>query len=192
MPIPDLLVALDAEPELYDRNNGYVVSEQGKPPGFVLEAALPGTKAAGNAVKRDFYARHGVGEYWRFDELEEPGSVKLAGDRLADGRYEPLPVTEPADGVVQGYSAALKLHLCWERGELRWRDPETGDHIGAFDSERAHIAERDRRIAAVGRADREREVRIVAVCRAEAERRARLAAGARVRELERILSQRDS
>ncbi len=177
--IPDLLIAFDADPELYDRNNGYVVSEQGKPPDFVLEVASPGTRAADNAVKRDFYARHGVGEYWRFDELDTPGSVKLAGDRLVDGRYEPLPVTELADGVVQGYSAVLKLHLRWEQGELRWHDPETGEHIATFESERA-------------RADRERDGRIAATARADAEHQARLAAEARVHELERILSRGNS
>ena len=30
--VPDLLIAFGADPELYERNNGYVVSEQGKPP----------------------------------------------------------------------------------------------------------------------------------------------------------------
>ena len=36
---PDLLVAFDADPALYEANNGYVISEQGKPPDFVLEIA---------------------------------------------------------------------------------------------------------------------------------------------------------
>ena len=39
MPGPDLLVAFDVDPELYYQNNGYVISEQGKPPDFVLEDA---------------------------------------------------------------------------------------------------------------------------------------------------------
>ena len=36
---PDLLVAFDADPVAYDASNGYVVSEQGKPPDFILEVA---------------------------------------------------------------------------------------------------------------------------------------------------------
>ena len=36
---PDLLVAFDADPELYEANNGYVVSFQGKPPELALEVA---------------------------------------------------------------------------------------------------------------------------------------------------------
>ena len=36
---PDLLVAFDADPGLYEANNGYVVSLQGKPPDLVLEIA---------------------------------------------------------------------------------------------------------------------------------------------------------
>ena len=50
--VPDLLIAFEANPELYERNNGYVVSEQGKPPEFVLEIASPSTRAEDNAGKR--------------------------------------------------------------------------------------------------------------------------------------------
>ena len=71
--IPDLLVAFDADPELHEENNGYVISEQGNPPDFVLEIASPSNRATDNTVKRDFYARHGVLEYWHFDEQEAPG-----------------------------------------------------------------------------------------------------------------------
>ena len=60
------------DPEAYRLSNGYIVEEQGKPPDFVLEIASPGTKAEDNAGKRDFYARHGVVEYWRFDEEDGP------------------------------------------------------------------------------------------------------------------------
>ena len=39
--VPDLLVAFDVDPELYEMNNGYAISEQRKPPDFVLEIASP-------------------------------------------------------------------------------------------------------------------------------------------------------
>ena len=148
--IPDLLIAFDADPELYERNNGYVVSEQGKPPDFVLEIASPRTRATDNDGKREFYVRHGVLEYWRFDEQHRPRSVRLAGDRLVGGRYEPIAIEELPGGVLQGYSAALNLHLRWERGELRWHDPATGLHILTYEDQRAA------RVEAAARADQER------------------------------------
>ena len=40
---PDMLIAFDADPEAYHRSNGYIVSEQGKPPDFVLEIGSPST-----------------------------------------------------------------------------------------------------------------------------------------------------
>ena len=169
--IPDLLIAFNADPELYEHNNGYVVSEQDKPPDFVLEIASPGTRAEDNTDKRDFYARHGVVEYWRFDDEGRPDQVRLVGDRLVDGIYEPIAVEELADGVLQGYSTALDLFIRWEQGQLRWHDPATGRHILTYDDQRV-------------RAESERS-------RADSERAARLAAEARVRELEERLAQQD-
>ena len=36
---PDMLVSFNADPTLYDQDNGYVISRQGKPPDLVLEIA---------------------------------------------------------------------------------------------------------------------------------------------------------
>ena len=135
--IPDLLIAFDADPELYEQNNGYVVSEQGKPPDLVLEIASPATRMEDNTNKRDFYARHGVAEYWRFDEEDRLNQVKLAGDRLVHGVYEPIAIQEMEDNVLQGYSTALNLYLRWNRGQLQLHDPATGQNIATFESERA-------------------------------------------------------
>ena len=66
--VPDLLIAFDADPELYRENNGYIVSEQVKPPDFVLEIASPSTGREDTTNKRDYYASLGIPEYWRFDE----------------------------------------------------------------------------------------------------------------------------
>ena len=40
---PDLLIAFNVEPETYRENNGYIISEQAKPPDFVLEIASRST-----------------------------------------------------------------------------------------------------------------------------------------------------
>ena len=86
---PDLLVAFDADPELYEANNGYVVSFQGKPPELALEVASRHTWRTDIEVKPDFYASLGVQEYWRFDETGEFHGARLAGDRLVDGPVPP-------------------------------------------------------------------------------------------------------
>ena len=65
---PDLLIALGADPETYRENNGYIISEQGKPPDFVLEIASRSTVHQDTAEKRAAYAALEIPEYWRFDE----------------------------------------------------------------------------------------------------------------------------
>ena len=45
--VPDLLIAFNTDPQAYRDNNGYVISEQGKPPDFVMEIASRRTRTAG-------------------------------------------------------------------------------------------------------------------------------------------------
>ena len=116
------------------------------------------------------YAALGIPEYWRFDETGNFHGTKLAGDRLVEGRYEPIHIEDVEDGVLQGYSTVLNLLIRWEHGQLRWHDPETGQEIPTFEGERerANAAEEAQAQAEEGR----------------------LAAEARVRELEAELHQR--
>lgn len=134
--VPDLLIAFDVDPAAYYASNAYVVSEQGKPPDFVLEVASPSTGRADVTVKREAYAALGIPEYWRFDETGEFHGTRLAADRLADGAYEPIVIEELAEGVLQGQSVVLDLYLRWERGQLAWHDPATGRHIATLETER--------------------------------------------------------
>lgn len=130
---PDLLIAFDVDPARYSASNAYVISEQGKPPDFVLEIASRKTGRIDTGVKRRNYAALGIPEYWRFDETGEFHRSRLAGDRLVDGAYTPVEISEQADGALQGYSAVLDLHLRWESGQLGWHDPATGRRIVTFD-----------------------------------------------------------
>ena len=132
---PDLLVAFDADPELYEANNGYVVSFQGKPPELVLEIASRHTARIDVEVKPDFYASLGVREYWRFDETGEFHGARLAGDRLVDGQYHPIVVDELPDGELRGYSETLGLYFCWRQGRLDWYDAGAEDYIPSLESE---------------------------------------------------------
>ncbi|MDE2937553.1 MAG: Uma2 family endonuclease [Chloroflexota bacterium] len=168
---PDLLVAFGVDPEAYRASNGYIVSEQGKAPDFVLEVASESTGEVDVGPKRDYYESLGILEYWRFDETGEHHGAKLAGDVLVEGRYEPIEIEELAGGVLQGYSRALNLNLRWEDGRLVFRDPGTGKPITTLESERQG------RIQAEARAD-------TAEARASSEREARIQAEARARELE--------
>ena len=82
--VPDLLIAFDADLELYRANNAYIISEQGKPPDFVLEVASRHTARRDLWEKREDYRAMGVSEYWRFDETGEFYGEGLAGDLLVE------------------------------------------------------------------------------------------------------------
>ena len=177
---PDLLVAFGVDPEAHRESNGYVISEQGKPPDWVLEIASYRTRNVDTGRKRRDYAALGIGEYWRFDHTPDGRwhGARLAGDRLVNGEYVPVEIEELPDGVLQGYSPALGLYLRWERGELAFHDPAAGRPIATFESERT------RADSAEARADDAEAERNAERDRAEMERARADNAEARVRELE--------
>ncbi len=168
---PDLLIAFNVSLQTYRANNGYVISEQGKPPDFVMEVASPSTADTDTGAKRQDYAAMGITEYWRFDETGEHHGARLAGERLVDGAYQPFSIEEIAPDVFQGYSPAIDLYIRWERGLLVWIDPATNRRIVTMEDER------EARIREAAAYLRERAARI-------REREARLEAEARVQELE--------
>ena len=133
---PDLLIAFEVDPVAYEASNGYIVSEQGKPPDFVLEVASESTADSDVGAKRDYYAMLGIPEYWRFDQTGEYHGARLAGDQLVGNAYVPLTIEELPGGVLQGYSATLNLYLRWEGGRLGWYDPTNGQHISTYEDQR--------------------------------------------------------
>ena len=76
---PDLVVAFDVDPVVYDASNGYIVSEQGKPADFVLEIASESTAETDVGAKRDEYAALSIRQYWRFDKTVEFHGVSTSG-----------------------------------------------------------------------------------------------------------------
>ena len=138
---PDLLVAFNVDPAAYEARNGYVVSEQGKAPDFILEVASRRTASDDLEGKKDYYERLGVGEYWLFDSQGEFYRFTLAGYRLEENGYQSIEVREIRPGVMQGYSAALNLNLQAEDGYLGWHDPATGEHIPTLQSQTARVQE---------------------------------------------------
>lgn len=136
---PDLLIAFDVDPEAFRRSNAYIISEQGKPPDFVLEIASRSTGRVDVTDKRETYAALGIPEYWRFDETGAFHGDRLAGDQLEHGTYRSIPITTLEEGVLQGYSRVLNMDLRWEAGQLKWHDPKTGRHIDTFDDLKARL-----------------------------------------------------
>ena len=132
--VPDCVVAFDVDPDAITERNGYVISEVGKPPDFVLEVASRRTGQADYTRKRFGYAHYGVAEYWRFDHTGgRYHDVPLAGDVLVDEQYVRVPLANDRPGkmygMLSGYSEALDLFLCWDEGNLRFYDPKTDEFL---------------------------------------------------------------
>ncbi len=145
---PDLLVAFGVDPAAYEASNGYIVSEQGKPPDFILEVASRRTASDDLSGKMDYYERMGVGEYWLFDRDGRFYGFILRGYRLVDGKYEAIEIHEIEHGVFQGRSAALSLDLRAGNRYLGWHDPATGEHVPTLPSETARADEQTARAEA--------------------------------------------
>ena len=137
---PDLMVAFDVDLEAHKASNGYIIAEQGKPPDFVLEVASQSTGRVDIGPKRDDYEWFGICEYWRFDEIGVFHGARLAGERLVEGRYEQIEISEDDEDSLRGYSAVLDVELQWQDGRLGWLDPRTSQHIPTFLDERAQVA----------------------------------------------------
>ncbi len=138
-----MLIAFGVSAEKYADNNGYIISEQGKPPDFVIEVASASTASNDTGVKRDEYAALGIPEYWRFDSTGEYYGQRLTGEVLDSGAYRPLPVEELSPGILQGYSPALGLLIRCEQGRLEWWDPQAEAPIPSWEDDlaRAEAAE---------------------------------------------------
>ena len=167
---PDYVVALGVDPDLIYHTNGYVISEVGKPPDFVLEVASESTGRRDYTEKRERYAEMGVLEYWRFDPSGgQYHDAALAGDRLSEGVYIPFPITELPGGEFRGYSPTLGLYLCWVDNRLWFIDPAEEGYVPYRGEVVAQLKEsRARGRQTEAERDEERSQRIQAEERADA------------------------
>ena len=156
---PDCVVAFGVDPSAIVARNGYVIGEVGKPPDLVFEVGTQSKGRLDYTVKRDAYLSYGVSEYWRFDHTGGRCHVSaLAGDVLVDGEYQAVEIVHEPEGLIWGHSAVLGLDLFWEAGELRIRDPESGEFLLRPEEEQAARLEAEGRVVAEsGRADRTRQ-----------------------------------
>ena len=162
-PYPDGTFAVGVEdPRGVIRRNGYVISEVGKPPDLVLEVGSGSTGWRDYTEKRETYAEYGVGQYWRFDPSGgKYHDAPLRGDRPGGDGYEPIEIVSEPDGRHWGYSEVLGLEIWWEGGELRLRDPVSGEFLRTLEESEARAdSERAARESAESRlADMEAELR---------------------------------
>ena len=149
----------------------YKLWEEPAVPSFALEV-LSGSSAVKDMVtNRELFARLGIEEYWVFDPWGDSIEGHLLGLRLRGGVYQPIAPLRERSGY---HSAVLNLEFRNESGNLRIRDPETGEDLKSHQE-------------AVEDYRRQRESRQQAEARAaEAEMRA-AEAEARVAELEAAL-----
>ena len=166
----------------------YLVWKEGKAPDFVLEVASKSTWREDLGPKRDIYARLGVKEYWQYDPTGEYFTPVLQGLRLAGSAYvRQLAVSSP-DGALTLTSETLGLELRAQDGEMRFRDPATGQVLLSHSEEEAARREEAaawRTEAAALRAAESRAEREAALRQEEIA--ARRAAEARIAELEALL-----
>ncbi len=182
---PDVYLAFGVDADAIRERKLYLPWEAGKPPDWVLEVASVSTGRVDVGRKRAIYAHIGVPEYWRFDPKDgKYHGAKLAGDRLVDGAYEPIPLTTAPDGILKGYSEILGLSLCWDANWPRLYDPAANTYLETWQQERvARQAEQAAREAAETQVAVEQAERL-------AERAARRSAEARIRQLEAELRRR--
>ena len=186
--IPDLIIAFDCDPARAIERQGYDITEQGKPPDFVMEIASKTTGRVDYTDKRIDYERYGIPEYWRFDATGgDYHDAALAGDMLVDGRYETIDIERDGDSYYWGYSDTLGLYVCWDAGKLRWYDPRTGSYLLTSDEEadRADRAEESAAMEAAARHLADERAANEAAARQLADERATREATARQRESDR-------
>lgn len=135
---PDCYIAFGVDARAIRDRRLYLPWEAGKMPDFALEMASESTADNDVGDKREIYERLGIGEYWRFDGTGgDYYGEPLAGERLVDGRYQRLELSNEPDGSVRGYSPVLDLYLSWERQEngdgwLCLYDPASGQRLEPY------------------------------------------------------------
>ena len=137
---PDVFVVFGAQGN-HKRNSWLIWREGGRQPNFVLEVASESTWQWDATGKRDIYARIGVDEYWRFDPTGECFNPPLVGERLVDGEYRTIEVSEDANAILRGHSEVLGLDICvMDELDFRLYDPAASEWLLSYDEQAAALA----------------------------------------------------
>jgi Uma2 family endonuclease len=123
------------------RDNYKVWQEGGITPQFVLEITSATTQNVDQETKPETYRSLGVREYFQYDPSGDYLNPILQGVRLVNGQYEPIEANNIAFDSLWLYSEVLGLELHIVSGELRFRNPQTGEFLKTYQqSEQARLA----------------------------------------------------
>ena len=138
---PDIYLALGVDVEAIRERKLYLPWEVGKPPDWALEIASASTGWRDVFRKPEIYARIGIPELWRFDATGgDYHGEPLAGRQLENGAYRRIDLTTEPDGILKGYSPALRLSLCWDNGWPLLYDPAAGAYLESWRATHARAA----------------------------------------------------
>ena len=84
----------------------------------------------------------------------------MAGDFLENGIYRPADLSREPDGILKGYSPALRRSLCWQDGMLVFYDPDTNQYMRNLRAERARADAAQTQADAAQTARKQAEARI--------------------------------
>jgi Uma2 family endonuclease len=144
---PDLYVVFGVSQR--KRDNYQVWKEGGITPDFVLEITSETTQAKDQKTKPEIYRQLGVREYFQYDPSGDYLNPILQGMRLVNGVYEPIAANNISFDTLWLYSEVLELELHLIGGELRFKDPQTGEFLKTYkELERARLTEQQARMAA--------------------------------------------
>ena len=131
------------------RDNYKVWQEGGITPQFVLEITSATTQNVDQETKPETYRSLGVREYFQYDPSGDYLNPILQGVRLVNGQYEPIEANNIAFDTLWLYSEVLGLELHIVSGELRFRNPQTGEFLKTHEEEQqGRLAEQQARLAA--------------------------------------------
>lgn len=123
------------------RDNYKVWQEGGITPQFVLEITSETTQDVDQETKPETYRSLGVREYFQYDPSGDYLNPILQGVRLVNGQYEPIEANTIAFDSLWLNSEVLGLELHIVSGELRFRNPQTGEFLKTYQqSEQARLA----------------------------------------------------
>ena len=144
---PDIYVVFGVRKR--QRDNYKIWKEAGIAPQFVLEITSETTQDVDQETKPEIYESLGVREYFQYDPSGDYLNPILQGLRLVNTRYEPIPVNNIAFDTLWLYSEVLGLELHLVSGELRFRNPQTGEFLKTYQqSEQARLAAEQAQMAA--------------------------------------------
>jgi Uma2 family endonuclease len=151
---PDVYVVVGVRKR--QRDNYKIWKEAGIAPQFVLEITSETTQDIDQQTKPEIYQILGVKEYFQYDPSGDYLNPILQGVRLVNNQYEPILANKIAFDTLWLYSEVLGLELHIVSGELRLRNPQTGEFLKTYQqSEQERRAEHSARLA-------EQQARLVA------------------------------